>query len=270
VVDNLIGPEIFLWGAVLQGYRGQLKAGEYELAPGASMAEIARQMAEGRVLARSITVPEGLTVPQIVARLMAESSLTGEVTQLPPEGSLMPETYQFLRGDTRGSVIKRMQEAKTKLIAELWAKRAPGLPLKTPLEAVTLASIVEKETGVAPERGKVAGVFINRLRLGMKLQSDPTTIYAVTNGTGELGRELLFKDLRVEHPYNTYHVTGLPPGPIANPGQASLAAVLNPLPHDYLYFVADGTGGHAFAKTLAEHNRNVQNWRKIERAAEQN
>jgi len=257
--------KIFMFGSLLAGHRGQLKAGEYEIPPRASMADIASLMADGRVLAHQITFPEGLTVKQIAALLQAEEGLTGEIKELPPEGSLLPETFQYIKGDTRQSILGRMKEAKDVFMAEVWPNRAPDLPFKTMQEATTLASIVERETGIAGERNRVAGVYVNRLNQGMKLQSDPTTIYAVSNAVGTLGRELTYKDLATASPYNTYYAAGLPPGPIANPGRASLLAALHPEKHDYIYFVADGTGGHAFGKTLDEHNRNVAKWRKIQR-----
>ena len=183
---------------------------------------------------------------------------------MPPEGSLLPETYLFTRGDTRAEIIARMQAAMT-AVDRLWAERAAGLPLDTPEEAVILASIIEKETGVNSERAVVAGVFVNRLRRGMRLQTDPTVIYALTNGERPLGRELWRRDLEVDSPYNTYKVVGLPPGPIANPGLSALEAAMNPAETEYFYFVADGSGGHAFAKTLRDHNRNVAEWRRFQR-----
>lgn len=246
-----------------------LKAGEYEFPAHVSMAEVIRMMEEGEVFDRKITIPEGLTSYQIVKLLNARDDLEGNVTDIPKEGSLLPNTYHFVKGETVQDKIDQMQGAMTKAIDELWETRAESLPIKTKEEALILASIVEKETGVADERERVAGVFINRLRKGMPLQTDPTVIYAITmgqmkdDGKGPLGRRLLRKDLKIDSPYNTYKYPGLPPGPIANPGWASIQATLNPESHDYIYFVADGTGGHAFGKTLAEHNRNVAKWRKV-------
>ena len=245
------------------------KAGEYALQSGQSPKDILTLLQSGDVYVRSFTVPEGQTSWQIVQQLKAIDTLRGDITTLPPEGSLLPETYHFTRGDDRNAKIKRMQSAMAETLDELWQTRADNLPIKTKKDAVILASIVEKETGMTGERKDVAGVFINRLRMGMALQTDPTVIYAITkgeieeNGRGPLGRRLLRKDLKIDSPYNTYLYPGLPPGPIANPGRASIAAVLQPATHDYIYFVADGSGGHAFAKTLAEHNRNVAAWRKI-------
>jgi UPF0755 protein len=262
VVDS---PILFLYGAKLTGDGRGLKAGEYAFAPGVSIDGVLDQMRQGRTVIRRFTVPEGLTSAQVMALLKEEEALTGEVEEVPPNGSLLPETYHFSFGDSRGSIIARMRQSMDKTLADVWKDRDENLPFETPEQAVTLASVVEKETGVAAERTRVAGVFINRLKAGMKLQSDPTVIYALTDGTGELGRALTRADWRVESPYNTYHVTGLPPGPIANPGRASLEAVLRPERHDFLYFVADGTGGHAFARSLAEHNRNVERWREVQR-----
>jgi UPF0755 protein len=252
---------------VLARYRqvtGDLKAGEYEFPAGASMAQILELLVAGRTVQHLVTVPEGKTSYQAAAIINATEGMTG-TAEIPPEGSILPETYTFSRDESRAALVGRMQDAMKKTLAELWAKRAPDLPIKTPEEAVVLASIVERETGLAEERPRVAAVFVNRLRKGMKLQSDPTIIYALSEGKGWIDRQLLFKDLELKDPYNTYYRKGLPPGPICNPGKASLAAVLNPPKTNELYFVADGTGGHVFATTLAEHERNVRNWRKIER-----
>src|SRR5262245_18018785 len=243
-----------------------LKAGEYKFPAAISAEEAMRQMIEGTVVQYSVTIPEGLTSVQILERIAAAPDLEGAVpTALPEEGSLLPETYQFNRGDTRAEIVARMTQAMDDAMAELWPKRARDLPLSTPQEAIILASIVEKETGVASERPRVAAVFINRLRQGIPLQSDPTIIYFLAGGKGPLERALTYDDLAKADPYNTYLNTGLPPGPIANPGRASLEAVLNPPETKDLYFVADGTGGHAFAETLEQHNKNVANWRKIQK-----
>ncbi len=262
----------FKINAAFQKGQGSLKAGEYEFTPAMSVNDVLAMLREGRVYDRKITFPEGLTSHQIIANLNAAADLSGDpVLEIPKEGTLLPETYHYTRADTRQKVIEQMSAAMTKAIEELWPTRSEGLPFNTPEEAVTLASIVEKETGVASERKKVAGVFINRLRLGMPLQSDPTVIYGMTmgqvqnDGQGPIGRRLLTRDLQEETPYNTYKNVGLPPGPIANPGRDSIEAVLHPESHDFIYFVADGSGGHAFARTLAEHNSNVAKWRKIRR-----
>ena len=211
-----------------------------------------------------IAIAEGVTSWQIVNALSQIDTLEGEVAEMPPEGSLAPDSYEVSAGDTVASVIERMRAAQDLLLAAAWEGRADGIPLKDPYEALILASIIEKETGVPEERGQVASVFTNRLEQGMKLQTDPTVIYGITKGQGVLGRGLRQSELRKKTDWNTYVIDGLPPTPIANPGQASLEAAVNPEETDFIFFVADGTGGHAFAKTLEEHNRNVAKWRKIE------
>ena len=246
----------------LHGMDRSLKAGEYVMPAGISPRDAAGILVKGETVKRYFTIPEGLSSYQIIARLKAVEGLSGEVPDRIAEGSLLPETYQFSFGDTTEDALNRMRRAHDQVLSALWENRAENLPLKTPQEAVILASIVEKETGVAAERAKIAGVFLNRLRAGMRLQSDPTTIYAITRGA-PLGRRLLRRDWKTDDPYNTYVAKALPPGPIAHPGRASLAAVLNPTETDALYFVADGTGGHSFARTLAEHNRNVAKWRRV-------
>ena len=256
---------IFRAAAILARDRGPLQAGEYLIEEATSAAGIVALLQSGKTHARSVTIPEGLMAVEIVALINTAEAMSGEVVDIPAEGSLLPETYHYRRGDDRNALIKRMQKEMNDTLAEIWPTRASDAPVRSLDETVILASIVEKETGVAAERARVAGVFANRLRLGMPLQSDPTTIYALTEGKQRLDRPLLRKDLAIESPYNTYAVTGLPPGPIANPGRLSLQAVLAPEKHDYLYFVADGTGGHAFGRTLAEHNANVAKWRQIQR-----
>ncbi|MAU51302.1 MAG: branched-chain alpha-keto acid dehydrogenase subunit E2 [Roseovarius sp.] len=211
-----------------------------------------------------VAFAEGVTSWQVVEGLRAVEVLSGDVTEIPPEGSLAPDSYELRAGDTRQSVLDRMTEAQAAILAAAWEGRAEGLPLRSPQEALVLASIVEKETGVPEERRKVASVFVNRLRQGMRLQTDPTVIYGLTEGRGVLGRGLRQSELRRETPWNTYVIDGLPPTPIANPGRESILAAVNPEKTDYLYFVADGTGGHAFAETLDDHNRNVARWRQIE------
>lgn len=213
-----------------------------------------------------ITVAEGVTSWQVVDALKRADFLEGKVDQVPPEGSLAPDSYEVDKGADRQALLGEMMDRQTRILAELWATRAADLPYDTPEAAMVMASIVEKETGVAEERKKVASVFVNRLRKGMKLQTDPTVIYGVTNGEGVLGRGLRQSELRRETPYNTYVIDGLPPGPIANPGRLAIEAALNPDTTDFIYFVADGTGGHAFAVTLEEHNENVAKWRAIEAA----
>lgn len=252
-----------LAAARLRGDGAKLKAGEYLFPASISVKDALDLIISGKVIVHRVTVPEGLTSWQIVERLRVEARLAGEVASIPPDGTLLPETYQFLRDDARADLLARMSTDMGKVLERLWAERDPDLPLKSPLEAVILASIVEKETGVAAERPRVAGVFVNRLRLGMRLQSDPTIIYALSQGRGQIDRDLTRADWKLESPYNTYVVAGLPPGPIANPGLLSLQAVLKPEAHRFIYFVADGTGGHAFAETLEEHNRNVAKWRRV-------
>lgn len=259
---------VFTLGVKASGKAASLHAGEYRFPAGASMAEVLDILAAGKVVVRSLTIAEGLTSPEVLAILASAEGLTGDLPEPPPTGSLLPETYHYSYGDSRAGVVERMRESMRRTLDELWAGRAEDLPIKTPEEALVLASIVEKETGVAAERPRVAAVFINRLRKGMRLQSDPTVIYGLDPEDGDLGRPLTRSDLRSETPYNTYVIDRLPPTPIANPGKAAIAAVLNPAETDELYFVADGTGGHAFARTLAEHNRNVAKWRRIQRAAD--
>lgn len=255
---------LFAAAAQATGAAGELKAGEYRFASRASLRQVLGDIRNGRVIRRFVTIPEGVTSETVVAILNANPVLEG-VVSAPPEGSVLPETYQVERGDDRAVVLKRMMDAQETLLAQLWAKRQPGLPFDTPEAAVTLASIVEKETGVASERPRVAAVFVNRLRRGMRLESDPTIIYGLTRGR-PLGRGIRASELAMVTPYNTYQVDGLPPTPIANPGRASLAAVLDPPKTDELFFVADGTGGHVFAKTYEEHTRNVAKWRAVEKA----
>jgi UPF0755 protein len=256
---------LFKWGVRLLGSAQNLKAGEYAFPAGVSMRDAFEILDRGETVARWLTVAEGLTSAEILALVAAAEGLSGEPGAVPPEGSLLPETYHYSWNDDRAALVERMQTGMEVVVAELWPERVEGLPIKTPEEAVILASIVEKETGVPEERPLVASVFVNRLKRGMRLQSDPTVVYGLTNGRAPLGRTLTFRDLDRPSPYNTYTNGGLPPGPIANPGRAALEAVLNPAQTRYLYFVADGSGGHAFAKTLVEHNQNVAKWRKVQR-----
>ncbi len=255
---------VFMTAARLGGAASQLKAGEYEFPRGASMARVLGDIRAGRVVRHLVTVPEGWTSAMAAEAVARQAVLTGQAAP-PAEGSLLPDTYQVQRGDDRAAVLRRMNEAQEALMAQLWAKRQPGLPFKTPAEALTLASIVEKETGIAAERPRIAAVFVNRLRAGMRLESDPTIIYGVSQGR-PLGRGLLASEVAAATPYNTYRIDGLPPTPIANPGRAAIEAVLNPPKSAELFFVADGTGGHVFATTYAEHLRNVARWRQVERS----
>ncbi len=255
---------LFVAGIWLTNQEGNLKAGEYLIPARASMRDIMDTMVSGRGILHAVAIPEGLTSQRIVDRLRAHDVLVGEIDETPPEGSLLPETYKFTRGDTRESVIDRMRSERNAVVREVWQRRAADLPLTTPEELVILASIVEKETALADERSRVAAVFINRLRLNMRLQSDPTVRYALFKGAAPPPDFRLSRaDLDTVSPYNTYTVNGLPPGPIANPGRASLEAVANPSRTRDLFFVADGTGGHAFAETYEEHLRNVARWRAI-------
>ncbi len=248
--------------------RESLKAGEYEVPAHVSIAALVALLQDGKTFQHQITVAEGLTSAEIVALLQREPALQGAIAAVPPDGTLLPETYNFTHGDTRQILLDRMTKAMQSEMATAWAARAPDVALASPQEAVTLASVVEKETGIAAERPRIAGVFFNRLRGGIPLQSDPTVIYAVTKGAGAsaLDRPLMTRDLKISSPYNTYVVRGLPPGPIANPGRAALEAVLHPEQNQFLYFVADGSGGHVFAKTLKEHDNNVARWRRLQRA----
>lgn len=258
-------PTIFRLGARYNGTSGDLKFGEYEIKPEASMEEVLALITSGRGLSYQVTFPEGWSSYQIVQRLNAVEDLTGEIAERPAEGSLAPNTYAYSRGDTRQSILDKMMVAQVTILDAAWDARAPDLPLNTKEEALILASIVEKETGVSSERNEVAGVFVNRLRKGMKLQTDPTVIYGLIKGEGSLGRGLRRSELLKKTDYNTYIIPALPPTPIANPGKAAIEAALNPSATENIFFVADGTGGHVFAETLREHNANVAKWRKIER-----
>ena len=258
-------PELFQAAARLRGDAHQLKAGEYEIPAGSSVIGIIDLLVEGKSILHYLTAPEGRTTAQILKLVGDDDTLTGDLTLAPAEGELLPETYAFTRGETRDEIVRDMMKARNALIDQLWPERAMDLPFSTPEEAVVLASIVEKETGVADERPLIAAVFINRLKKRMRLQSDPTIIYGLTGGE-PLGRGLRVSEIEAATPYNTYVIFGLPPTPIANPGRAAIEAVLNPASSDALYFVADGSGGHVFAATLDDHNRNVAQWRRIERA----
>lgn len=258
----IASPWLFAALAAGSGNARKLKAGEYlfpaAIAPGAVM----DMLVEGRVVPHKITIPEGLTAHEIRTLLAREPLLSGEIEGIIEEGSLLPETYHFIYGDARAGIIERMRLAMAIAVAQLWPKRAAGLPFETPEQAITLASIVEKETRIEEERGLIAAVFVNRLKRGMRLQADPTVIYAIEREKGKLDRPLTTKDLAYVSPYNTYLVPGLPPGAICNPGLASLEAVLNPPETDAYYFVADGEGGHHFSGTLEKHNRNVREYRR--------
>ena len=262
--------ESSLWFSVmtlLDGDRGALKRGEYAFKAGISARQVEALLLSGKVVLHSLTIPEGLTSDQVVQRLRDNDTLVGDIKEPPREGSILPETYKFARGETRQALLAVMAKAQTKTVDEIWAKRAADLPIKSPGELVTLASIVEKETGKVDERPRVAGVFINRLRRHMKLESDPTIVYGLVFGKGTLGHSISKAELEQATPYNTYIISGLPPGPICNPGKAALEAVANPASGKDIFFVADGTGGHAFAETLDQHLKNVARWRQIEKDA---
>jgi len=259
------GPFLLNIALLLEGNRSKVKAGEYLFKQNASLNDVIDTLVSGKQVLHAITIPEGLTSEQIVERLRESDFLLGDIVEVPKEGSLLPETYKVARGAVRADLVKKMQDDQKRTVDQIWSRRASGLSVRSPFELVTLASIVEKETGKADERPRVASVFLNRLKKGMRLQSDPTIVYGLAGGKGPLGRGLTRADLDKPTPYNTYTIDGLPPGPIANPGRAALEAVANPSRTQDLYFVADGTGGHVFSETLDQHNRNVQRWRQIEK-----
>jgi UPF0755 protein len=252
---------------LLDGNRSVLKRGEYEFKAGVSMNDIESLLAGHHVVLHKLTIPEGLTSEQVVQRLRDDDVLTGDIKETPREGSLMPDTYKFERGVTRQFLLTQMTKEQTKTVDQIWKSRAPDLPIRSPFEMVTLASIVEKETGKADERPLVAGVFLNRLQRHMRLESDPTIVYGLVFGKGTLGHSITKAEVNQPTPYNTYLIDGLPPGPISNPGKAALAAVANPARSKDLYFVADGTGGHVFAESFEQHLKNVARWRQIEKDA---
>ena len=252
---------------LFDGNRAALKRGEYEFKAGDSLRQVEAKIISGKVVLHPLTIPEGLTSEQVVQRVRNAEFLAGDVKETPREGSILPETYDFPRGFGRQAALARMEKQQAKIVDEIWQRRAPDLPIKSPGEMVTLASIVEKETGKADERPRVAGVFVNRLQKHMRLESDPTIVYGLVFGKGTLGHSITKAELNQPTPYNTYIIDGLPPGPIANPGKAALEAVANPVRGKQLYFVADGTGGHVFADTLDQHLKNVAHWRQIEKDA---
>ena len=266
VIDNRY---VFRFGAYATDLNGGLKRGEYLLPADASMRKILDTLIEGRPIQYSVTIPEGFTSWQVIERLRSSKDLTGEIDELPAEGTLLPDTYSFERGSSRTKIIEEMTKAHDEVVAQIWETRQADLPIETIEDFVILASIVEKETGVAEERPQVAAVFVNRLNKGMRLQSDPTIIYGINQGQGPLGRGLKRSEIDKKTDYNTYQIDGLPIGPISNPGVDSLKAVANPAETDALYFVADGTGGHAFAATYKQHQANVAAWRKIEKERQQ-
>ena len=274
VIGEMVGAGVIehaglfrVW-ARIAGADRKVKAGEYRFPPGVSQRAALRIVIAGRTVLRRLTIPEGLTTWQILERIRKTPGLSGTITLKPAEGALMPDTYLFARRETRDRIVRRMQDAMDDALDRAWAGRAPNLPLRWKREALILASIVEKETGKPEERARIAGVFINRLRRRMKLETDPTVIYGLTEGKAPLGRRLLRKDLKQPHKWNTYVHFGLPPTPIANPGRKAIEAAVHPMPHRELYFVANGTGGHAFSKTYRQHRRDVRKWRKIRRKLE--
>src|SRR3954451_23898350 len=264
-----VNPWVFIGGVFALKASSDLKPGEYSFQKKASLRDVIATIVEGKVVQHSVTVPEGLTSEQIVGRLVDNDIFAGSVREMPREGTLLPETYKFPRGTTREQVIQRMQQTQKRVLAEIWERRNPDIPVKSPEALIALASIVEKETGRADERSRVAAVFTNRLRQKMKMQSDPTIIYGLVGGKGTLGRPIKRSEIQQPSPYNTYIVDGLPPGPIANPGRASLEATANPARTRDLFFVADGSGGHAFAETLSQHQQNVTKLRQFEQQIRQ-
>jgi UPF0755 protein len=262
VIDQ---PWIFVGGVIALKARDELKYGEYQFTKQASLHDVVGTIVDGKVVLHQMVIPEGLTSEQIVQRLLDTDTLTGNIREIPREGSLMPESYKFPRGTPRDQMIQRMQQAQQRLVQEVWEHRMADLPLKSPEQLVTLASIVEKETGRPEERTRVAAVFVNRLKQHIKLQSDPTIIYGLVGGKGTLGRPIMESEIRQPTPYNTYVIDGLPPGPIANPGRASLEAAANPARTKEIFFVADGAGGHIFAENYDQHQKNVDKLRGIER-----
>lgn len=263
VIDN--NRWAFIGSVLALKARSELKPGEYAFQKNASLRDVIGTIVEGKVVQHAVTIPEGLTSEQIVARLSDNEIFAGSVREIPREGTLLPETYKFPRGTTRDQVIQRMQQAQKRTLAEIWERRSPDIPIKTPEQLITLASIIEKETGKAEERSRVSAVFVNRLRQRIKLQSDPTIIYGLVGGKGTLGRPIKRSEIQQPSPYNTYVVDGLPPGPIANPGRASLEAAANPARTRDLFFVADGTGGHSFSDTYDVHQKNVAKLRAMEK-----
>ena len=263
--DVIDSPLAFNLVLTVERKRGKVRAGEYLFKQHASLRSVVDTLVSGKQILHAITIPEGLTSTQVVQRLRDSDVLVGDVREVPKEGTLLPETYKVARGSSRGDILQKMEDDERRAVDQIWARRSPDLPLRSPYELVTLASIVEKETGKADERPRVAGVFINRLQRHMRLQSDPTIVYGLVAGQGTLGHSITRAELDKRTPYNTYQIDSLPPGAIANPGRAALEAVANPSRTSDLYFVADGTGGHVFSASMEEHNRNVQRWRQIER-----
>ncbi|MBO0346172.1 endolytic transglycosylase MltG [Roseibium limicola] len=265
--DNIIDELLFNIGVRFYKNATKLQAGEYAFETGVSMEQVMDALVSGKAVVHQVTVPEGWSTAQILQRVRAHPVLVGEINDLPGEGDLLPETYTFTRGTSRQGIIDQMRDAQDKVLADAWSRRDQNLPIETPEDLVILASIVEKETAKADERPRIAGVFVNRLNQGMRLQSDPTILYGLYGGEAWLKDRSAIKqsELKKENAYNTYQIQGLPPGPIGNPGKASMEAVANPSRTKDLYFVADGTGGHFFSETYEQHQANVRKWRKIEK-----
>ncbi len=257
---------VFLAEAVLTGKYSKLQVGEYSFPAGCSVRRALSKIAEGQVVQHAFTMPEGWTVKQVLTALLAAPRLKGDIQHLPPEGMLLPDTYYYRYGDTRADILRRMQRAMDETLQKLWTKRDPQAPYPNSQSALVLASIVEKESGIAAERPRIAGVFLNRLAIGMPLQADPTIIYGLSSGSGVLGRTLTHEDIAIKSAYNSYINKGLPPTPIANPGRAAIEAVLHPETHKFLYFVATGNGGHNFAETFDMHAQNINSWLRVKKA----
>jgi UPF0755 protein len=270
IIDQLARENIISHTGVMSAYimakRPKFRAGEYLFKKQSSMAEVLDTLINGKPITHKVTIPEGLTSEQIAERLIENEVLTGDIVETPREGTLLPDTYTFERGFTREQMLKSMRLTQEKLVKDIWARRSPDVPIRSMLELVTLASIVEKETGKSDERSRVAGVFVNRLNRDMRLQTDPTVVYGIVGGKGSLGRGLTRTELDTPTPFNTYLIKGLPPGPISNPGKAALEAAANPMKTRDIFFVADGKGGHTFAETNDQHNKNVVRWRQIEQS----
>ncbi|MBX9805957.1 MAG: endolytic transglycosylase MltG [Alphaproteobacteria bacterium] len=260
----LVHPWVFMSAVLISGNRGALKAGEYIIPAQARPIDIVHILASGKVVVHQVTIPEGMTVHQIMDVIKGIPNMSGKIIRIPEEGALLPETYSYVRGDSREKIMSQMRRAMKQTLERVWKARKEDSPLKTPEELLVLASMVEKETGIAKERPLVAAVFLNRLKKGMKLQSDPTAIYGLTLGEKPLGRLPTLNDMKHVSAYNTYVIPGLPPKAIACPGLKSLQAVMNPAPTNDYYFVADGTGGHAFSPTYSTHIQNVKEWRKTQ------
>ncbi len=256
-------PTVFELGVRAMGHGTDIQVGEYAIPRHASMKLVATLLTSGQTYVRRLVIPEGLTSDQVIKSMENMKGLMGQVVQVPKNGTLLPDTYHYSYGDTKEGMLQRMKNAMTTTLDELWANRDTSISLKDKKQVLVMASIIEKETSKDNERAHIASVFYNRMKKGIRLQSDPTVIYAITNGQVENKKRVLYEDLKFQSPYNTYVIYGLPPSPIANPGRASIYAVLHPMKTDDLYFVADGTGGHVFAKTYKEHQKNVQKWRQV-------